>query len=63
MSPLVVDDTIELPQHDLVDRFIEDCSHNYSSGKNWNQTSISLIVIVHYYGCDPRSHDLPLILT
>ncbi len=32
-SPLVVESAIELPQHELVDYKLADCSQVYSSGK------------------------------
>jgi hypothetical protein len=32
-TPLVVDESIELPQHDLTNKDIGDCTQNYSSGK------------------------------
>lgn len=32
--PLVVDDSIELPQHNLVETKLGDCTQEYSTGKN-----------------------------
>jgi hypothetical protein len=32
-TPLAVDESIELPQHDLTDKHIGDCTQTYSSGK------------------------------
>lgn len=31
-TPLAVDESIELPQHDLIDKHIGDCTMSYSSG-------------------------------
>ncbi|GFU07526.1 hypothetical protein NPIL_207851, partial [Nephila pilipes] len=33
--PLVVDDSIELPQHNLVDTTLGDCTKVYSTGINF----------------------------